>query len=420
MATFGGAGDALPLITAGAYLKGRKHRVTFVAGAEHGDAARRSGLDFVPLSEGQDHAMSVHDMYLLPTRYYGIFFRRYAAAWNNVLYAQTAQHAAKDLVLVTSDRPYMWADLLASRELRIPTIRIKIDLPWAPAVTPQPPHLPLTRVQARLNEQIQLTWSRDGGKQPRSAFNQIPRLLQSARRFVPDAAFWPHWFAPSHGSPRGIMSLGFVPPPQIPTPEQAVDLRNTLTDVGPIYVVFMMGTEGTTRQWAPQYTDVSVRVCQRLNCGGLFLGSTEVQADCPMLPDRFAWRKFLPLEEVLRGASAIVHHGGIGTAAMAVRLGIPQLIVPRMFAQPSNAEWFRRAGLCAVLKPSEYTLHRGCESIASLMTDARQRAIAKEVAARPGFTAEPGRVCEFFEQFAESRSRPRDRKSQERSKAKSG
>ena len=71
----------------------------------------------------------------------------------------------------------------------------------------------------------------------------------------------------------------------------------------------------------------------------------------------------------LANASAIVHHGGIGTAGCAIQEGVPQLIVPRVFGQPSNAEWLKRLGLCIVLEPWNYTVQMAVRSLQTLLKD---------------------------------------------------
>ena len=44
----------------------------------------------------------------------------------------------------------------------------------------------------------------------------------------------------------------------------------------------------------------------------------------------------------------VVHHGGIGTCAAALRAGVPQVICPFMLDQPHNARSMQRLGVCPV------------------------------------------------------------------------
>ena len=54
---------------------------------------------------------------------------------------------------------------------------------------------------------------------------------------------------------------------------------------------------------------------------------------------------YVPYSRVLPRVSAIVHHGGIGTAAAALAAGIPQVIIPLAFDQFDNAHRFQKLGL---------------------------------------------------------------------------
>jgi UDP:flavonoid glycosyltransferase YjiC (YdhE family) len=54
-------------------------------------------------------------------------------------------------------------------------------------------------------------------------------------------------------------------------------------------------------------------------------------------------------------AAAIVHHGGIGTLAQALRSGRPQLIVPHFADQLDNAARAARLGVARILPPRRYS-----------------------------------------------------------------
>jgi rhamnosyltransferase subunit B len=50
------------------------------------------------------------------------------------------------------------------------------------------------------------------------------------------------------------------------------------------------------------------------------------------------WQPYLPLHQLLPHAAALVHHGGIGTTAEALRAAVPQLVLPWAFDQFDNAQ----------------------------------------------------------------------------------
>ncbi|MFG6462051.1 glycosyltransferase [Roseateles sp. DXS20W] len=57
------------------------------------------------------------------------------------------------------------------------------------------------------------------------------------------------------------------------------------------------------------------------------------------------WLRFAPFETLLRRVSLVVHHGGIGTMAEALRSGVHQLAVPSAHDQFDNAHRLAREGL---------------------------------------------------------------------------
>ena len=87
-------------------------------------------------------------------------------------------------------------------------------------------------------------------------------------------------------------------------------------------------------------------------------------------------------------AAAVVHHGGIGTAAQALRAGVPHLVCPALGDQYDNAERLRELGVARVLRLDRAN--------APAMTRALRRLLADEAAARraralaPAMTAVDG------------------------------
>ena len=67
-------------------------------------------------------------------------------------------------------------------------------------------------------------------------------------------------------------------------------------------------------------------------------------------------------------AAALVHHGGIGTAAQAIRAACPQLIMPMAFDQPDNADRLYRLGIGRSLwPPSSFTGRRVANKLNTLL-----------------------------------------------------
>ncbi|HEY8973571.1 MAG TPA: nucleotide disphospho-sugar-binding domain-containing protein, partial [Burkholderiaceae bacterium] len=75
---------------------------------------------------------------------------------------------------------------------------------------------------------------------------------------------------------------------------------------------------------------------RRLGRRAVVLTPHREQVPAP-LPADVLWLPYVPLAALLPRAAALVHHGGIGTTAEALRAGVPQVIVPLAYDQFDNA-----------------------------------------------------------------------------------
>jgi UDP:flavonoid glycosyltransferase YjiC (YdhE family) len=112
--------------------------------------------------------------------------------------------------------------------------------------------------------------------------------------------------------------------------------------------------------------------------GVLALGGADLQA-LGTLPDNVRTTGWVPLNELLPGCSAIVHHGGAGTTWTALALGIPQLILPQGADQPDNAEAAQRRGLAVSLSPTPESREPVETALDRVLKDAALRATARAV-----------------------------------------
>lgn len=96
----------------------------------------------------------------------------------------------------------------------------------------------------------------------------------------------------------------------------------------------------------------------------LLVGEDALAAHAHLRSDGVHVAAYAPHSLLFPRAAAIVHHGGIGTMAQALRAGRPQLVVPHFADQPDNAARAVRLGLARSLTPRRY----------------RARAVARELA----------------------------------------
>jgi UDP:flavonoid glycosyltransferase YjiC (YdhE family) len=103
------------------------------------------------------------------------------------------------------------------------------------------------------------------------------------------------------------------------------------------------------------------------------------------LPPNVHVEAFVDQPAVLRHADLAVHHGGSGTILGALIHGTPQVLVPKGADQFWNADLMARAGLAAVLEPSQVSADAvGRAAAAELANDRPAVAlVGEEIAAMP-------------------------------------
>jgi UDP:flavonoid glycosyltransferase YjiC (YdhE family) len=82
----------------------------------------------------------------------------------------------------------------------------------------------------------------------------------------------------------------------------------------------------------------------------------------------FVMNRMLPHNLIFRHASAVVHQGGVGTTAQALRAGVPQLIVPWAHDQLDNAARVARLGCGVSVERSQYNSKRAARLVAQICT----------------------------------------------------
>ncbi|MEL6385104.1 MAG: glycosyltransferase, partial [Cyanobacteria bacterium J06626_18] len=74
-----------------------------------------------------------------------------------------------------------------------------------------------------------------------------------------------------------------------------------------------------------------------------------------------------PYSELFPRACAIVHQGGIGTTAQALRAGRPTLVLPYILDQPDNAARIERLGTSRTLERKQYSAARATQELRALI-----------------------------------------------------
>ena len=138
-------------------------------------------------------------------------------------------------------------------------------------------------------------------------------------------------------------------------------------DAGEAPIVFTLGSSAV---WAAgDFYRESAVAAQRLDRRAVLLVGDE-PANRPLrLPVGVIAIESAPHRELFPRAAAIVHPGGIGTTAQALRAGKPTLIVPHANDQPDNAARAQRLGVARILSPRRYRADRVAFELRALLRD---------------------------------------------------
>jgi UDP:flavonoid glycosyltransferase YjiC (YdhE family) len=174
-------------------------------------------------------------------------------------------------------------------------------------------------------------------------------------------------------------------------------------DAGPPPLVFTLGSSAVVD--AGLFYEHSVAAAKRLGRRAVLLVGKDPRNRPTSLPDGMVAFAYAPYSELFPRAAAIVHSGGIGTTAQAMRSGRPMLVMPYAHDQPDNAERLRRLGIARTISRHRYNPARAAIELQHLLDDTRysQRAAAIGEQVRQEHGAEA--ACDALETLLQS-SRP--------------
>jgi rhamnosyltransferase subunit B len=345
--TIGSAGDLFPFMAMALVLRDAGHRISFLAPQQHEPYVRGTGLHFVGLPA--DPAVLLDPDLWHPTRGFGVVWRATRPAMARIVPFVDALPHDEAVVLLAHPLALPEADLcraarpglkVAAAYLapqNLPTVHDPLMFgPWRVPhwVPPGLRRWLLRRLAARFIDPVAL-----GEVNAARRTRGMPEAKSMLEHLfaVPDLSLtlFPEWFAPTQPDwPKPLYRADF--PLFDPHPDAALSpaLERFLDDgQGAAPVVFTHGT-GNTQSRA--YFEHARAAVELLGLRAIFLTPHREQLPAE-LPPSILWQDYVPLRRLLPRAMVLVHHGGIGTTAEALRAGTPQLVVPLAHDQFDNA-----------------------------------------------------------------------------------
>lgn len=395
LVTFGTDGDVFPYIGLGVHLRSRGHRVTLAAPASHQRLAEAHGLAFHPLTSDAD----MHALLSNPDFWHPVKTATHSARWGVRLIPQqyellTVLADAKDTLLVAN--PGLFAAALVHEKLGRPMASVLLQPGLIPSSI-QPPVMPvITFPPWTPRPALDLFWRLLDGVGDQLVSKHLNPIraslgLKPMRRIFANwlspqlvLGFFPDWYGPPQADwPPQLQLIGFPMFNGGNIGELAPELREFCRQGEPP-VVF---TFGTGMMHAEKLFQAAVEACRQLGVRGLFLTKYPQQLPAS-LPAHIRPIEFAPFTELFPHCAAVVHHGGIGTAAKSLAAGTPQLIIPFAFDQMDNAARVKRLGAGDSLKLKRVnaaTLARALKPLLASETRARCQSIATRFTAQNPF-----------------------------------
>ncbi|WNG47509.1 glycosyltransferase family 1 protein [Archangium minus] len=389
----GSWGDINPILGLGRELKKRGHQVTVILNEYHRSCAEKLGFEFVPYAS----VARYHEEQNANSDIGGpgsLSHEERLARWHDpemrATYAALAERAdPRDSVIVA--RSWTLAGRLAQERLGIPLATVYITPaesvrlePWLPYLGPKDPKRRwiYERVFTPVIDRIHDPMYGPFLNAFRAELGLAPVKHIQTRWFEsPQLALglWPDWFYPlrDHWSP-GMQLPGFVfheTREDEPSPPELESFLST----GEPPVLFLAGSFRSGG--AEAFFATSVEVCRRLGRRGIFLSESRKQLPAS-LPESIATFPYLPLQTLLPRCAAVVHHGGIGTAARGIQAAVPQLIVPVFSDQPFNADRLRQLGVADSVQKHEYTADNVVPVLRRLLGDHQVRVACQALSQR--------------------------------------
>jgi rhamnosyltransferase subunit B len=388
LSTLGSLGDLHPVMGLGLGLQARGHEVMLATSEFYRRKIEGAGLQFSPLrplASPEDPEMLQR---VLDTRRGPEYLIR-------TLLLPHLADMYQDMSRATEG-----ADFLISGEvvLAAPLIAEKRGLPWAAAILapfsffssydpPAFPFLPGTRFLMRAPPFVQRLLLAVGKLATRHWGKPIAELrrslgLRPTRHPLVLDRFSPHlnlaMFSevvgpPQPDWPNNTVQTGFVFYDQ--DDEAAHQPLEDFLASGPPPITFTLGSTAVMN--AGRFFEESAAAARLLGRRALLLMGKNIPP-ANLSKDVFA-ADYAPYSQVFPRSAAVVHQGGVGTTAQALRAGVPQLVMPYAFDQPDNAARVGRIGVGLSVKRQGYRADTAAERLDRLLRTPAYAQRAREV-----------------------------------------
>ncbi len=383
IATFGSFGDLYPYLAIGAELRRRGLGVTIATSSSYQTIVEAEGLAFHAVRPDVDLHDRAKVEFFMDARHGSERIIRFLTGMVRENYEDTLEAARHADVIVT--HPITFGAVLAAQKLRLPWISTVLA-PMSMFSAHDPPvmaDVPRMVHVLRLGPGIAKWFWNLGRKRTRPWVKPVLDLQREL-----DLPPGGHPLFEGQHSPSLVLALfsRSMAAPQPDWPVQTVVTGFPFYDRGELVldpafdgapVVFTLGSSAVGA--AGSFYQESLAAMQSIGRPAVFLTGPHRQGLPAKLPPGVTALPYAPHGAIFPRASVIVHQGGVGTAAQAMRAGRPMLVLPFGHDQFDNAARLRRLGVAKVLYRSQYKASRVAKVLQQLLEERNYEQSAKKL-----------------------------------------
>ncbi len=355
MLAIGSYGDVLPMVGMAMRLHQRGHAVTLFTNGHFRELVQKAGVEFVAMGTADEYdAIANNPALWHPHKGWRLIMKRLVSGALEDVYTLLKSKVIQGNTLMISSTLGFAARLIQETH-HIPhaTVHFSPGVFHSAQQAPQVPGLSLpdwlpVALKQGVWKFLDHTMIDPVVKSKLNHFRRRLGLPPASRIFhdwlhSPDLVLglFPEWFAaPQPDWPPRTRVTGF---PLFDDPYGSslpTGVQDFLEQDSPPLVF----TPGSAMKHGRRFFSEAARACQLSAHRGIFLTRYPEQLP-PSLPKGVKHFSYVPLSRLLPHAAALIHHGGIGTCAQALRAGIPQVIQPLAFDQFDNAARVRKLGV---------------------------------------------------------------------------
>ena len=391
----GTRGDVQPLLAFAEALERAGHDVKVATFPPFEGLVSDAGLEFVPLAEGRVS----RGQRTAEGRWWWRRGSRRLPAWVGFIVdvRSVARRRLADALAASAGADVIVANELAvllgwqaSRRDGTPLVRVRLCPPprWARGALGAP-----LRQLAWLAALPWLAWVRRG-----SGLRRLP-LGEPLSRLGEHGALELNAFSPAVAPPLrrpGAHLTGYWQTQPDHHEPPSARLQEFL-EAGPAPVAIGFGSMGDSDPAAT--AALAVGALAGAGARGVLLGE-QYGEQAGGLPESVLWVGAVDHDWLFWRCAAVVHHGGAGTVAAALRAGLPSVVVPHMIDQYTWGRRLHELGAAAAPIPRRrLTAERLQRALTEVLADASMRARAQELGEQIAQEDGIGRALEVFESY---------------------